>query len=126
MSSHFFNQFQGTLEKGVVTLYGKLVVGSTGAVTSGTGKGITNITKESGNGTYTILLDDVYHAFLDMGLSFVHATTGEDLTWQILSVDVASAKTIVIGFTTAGTLANAADGDIVYFRIDLRNSSVTW
>ena len=125
MANRFFQQFLFSFIHKPVKLWGTIVVGSTGAVTSYCGTGITSVTKESGNGTYTILLDDTYAALLGMQVITKHATTGTDLTFQILAETVATTKTVVLGVVTSGTLANADSGDVLYFSIELRNSSVT-
>ena len=125
MANRFLQQFMHSFEHKPVKIFGSILVGGSGAVTSFTGNGVTSVTKESGAGTYTILLNDAYSAFL--GVNVVHeVATAEELVIQLISHNVAAAsKTVVIGCSTSGTLANPASGTILYFEITLRNSSVT-
>jgi hypothetical protein len=79
MANRFFNQFQGTLQKGVVTLYAKVTFDAGGVptlvtsevinaltspVTINPSNGFASVTK-TGTGAYTFLLQDPYVRMLD-------------------------------------------------------------
>lgn len=123
MANRDYKPLRGSLDREVVKLYARLTVGASGAVTAGTGNGITSFTKEAADGTYTITLDDYYNALL-----CVHAinlaATEEDLIVQVTDDSVTSG-TLQVAFNTAGTLADPTSGDIILFEITLRNSSLT-
>jgi hypothetical protein len=121
----------GCLENDVVSLYGSVTFGSTGAVASSTGKGITSVTRNSA-GKYTVLLQDTYNAFLWADCKILNATLSDpssvgvfaDLFSQAVAT---TTPTVVFQFvaTDDGAAADPASGAVAYFKIDLRNSSAT-
>ena len=121
MANRWFQQFILCLDKKPVKVFGKLVVGGTGAVTSGTGNGIASIVR-SAQGDYLVTLTDAFSAFLSF--SAVHlVATGEDLVCQVKAVDPA-AKTLSFFTNTHATPTDPASGTVIYFEITYRNSSV--
>lgn len=131
MADRMFKPGLGSLETGVVDLFCKIVVGSSGAVTSGTGMGIASVTKESSAGQYTILLSDTYNSLLWAGITLLDdsdsAATTVGIGTRLQAETVSSTKTVVVQTYALddGADANPADGAILYVKITLRNSSVT-
>lgn len=121
----------GSLEVNVCELFGQLVIGSSGAVTSNSGKGIGTIVKESAAGQYTIPLSQGYNSLLFASFTLLSTTDGAQTigtAFRLNSEDVdhLTAPKIVLqcSDTATGADANLTSGDIVYFRITLKNSSV--
>lgn len=132
MANKTFRQPLGCLEVDVVSLYGTITFGSTGAVASSSGKGISSIVRNSA-GKYTITLDAPYNALLWADTRILHSTLSSPATVGIeanlFSQDVsnASTPTLVIQFVALdnGAAADPASGAVCYLKMDLRNSSVS-
>ncbi len=131
MSNRIFNQALA-IEKQVVHLYGSLLIGTTGAVTSIKGISIASIVKETAAGLYTITLTDAYDRFLMFNATMNSNAVGGSATPTIeLANDPA---TMVADFKTksfkiqlldkTGAAANAVSGSVLYFEIIARRSSV--
>tara|TARA_R110000868_G_scaffold148576_3_gene370557 strand:+ start:4389 stop:4793 length:405 start_codon:yes stop_codon:yes gene_type:complete len=121
-----------SLEVDHVSLWAQIVIGSGGAVTSSSGLGILTVVKESAAGQYTITLTDSYNKLLWAGCTLLSTTDGAQTigtAFRINSenVDDAAAPVLVIqcSDTATGADANLTSGDILYVKIELRNSSVT-
>ena len=131
MANRTFRQPLGCLEVDVVSLYGSITFGSSGAVDSSTGKGITSVTRNSA-GKYTILLDGSYPSFLWAEAKILNSALSDPTTVGIFanlfSQAVSSTTpTVVMQFVAMddGAAADPASGAVCYFKIDLRNSSVS-
>lgn len=110
------------LEKEVKDLYARVTIGASGAPTLAEGWGIASIVN-NGTGDYTITLQDKYPSlkFVDM----VHQnSTGEDLNVQLHSEAVATSKTIRVLTITGSSATNPSSGDVLYFKIEVKNTSV--
>lgn len=131
--AHSFHPIYGALEIDVCQLYGNFAVGATGAVGTLTAKGVTSVTRNSA-GNYTILLDDNYNAVLWADAIILDATTSDPTTvgvaCKLVSADAQAAGggMVVIQFystATPGTVEDPRSGAVVYFKVDVRRSSVT-
>lgn len=148
MANRTFQQFQGTLPKGVVSLFCRVSVAGAGAVTlqkwnpssrtytaaptSGTGpyavgaEGIKTVTR-TGTGAWTIVLQDSYQLLKNVRLSSTAASgvltvvgVGVDSTTDVTS---ATAPTIKLLFNSASaTAADPASGDQIDLEFVLLNS----
>jgi len=129
MANRLFNQFAFSLVKAKVMLYGQATIGASGAVTlsAANSKGIASITKESGDGLYTIVLQDTYPALLAFNVSTLLASgLPVNVSYAIKSqtVSTAATKNIVIQFMGQdGVAVNPDSGAVLYFQITLNNSS---
>jgi hypothetical protein len=131
MANRLYKQFQGTLEAGVVMLYGSVVTSTSGTIASKTGKGFTITKTASETGRYTITLADKYTSLLSVRVSVVGAadaayTGSKGLMSFLRNVDVSSAGTFDVQFTTVvATPADAELPDAASFLIEvtLKNSS---
>lgn len=123
MANRRFNQFQGTLEREVVKLYGKVAIGASGDPTLNTdySKGIASISRSSA-GVYLVTLSDKYWALFDFN-AFLLESDDEDVTFKLNAVDM-DAKTLTIGCYTAATLTDPSDGSVLQFSVDLKNTSL--
>jgi hypothetical protein len=131
MGNRYLNQFQYTLEKDTVTLFGSAVIGASGAVGTVKGGGIASVVKEATAGQYTITLEDSWSRFL----GFTAGTTGAAISpvanIQVLmapatlQATVQSTKAILIQcIDYAGAAVNPTSGHVLSFRITMRKSSV--
>ena len=139
MAARQFQQFQGVLEKGLVTLYANIPIGATGAVGTldkSKNQGISSVVRNSA-GNYTISFGDSvqgsvdkYVRLMDVSsnvlLGSVSATGGV----QIFS-DSASSGSIVIQFVgptnSSTTTPIAVDPDntsVILLSITLKNASI--
>lgn len=75
MANRTFNQFQGSLEKGLVQLFAEVSFSGVGVPTLVRGKGIASVTRTAA-GTYLVTLQDTY--IRTLGLSYV---------WKITDLD---------------------------------------
>ncbi len=130
MANRSFHKPLGSLEIDVVSLFGTITIGSSGAVSSSTGKGIASVAL-SGTGGYIVTLQDAYNALLFADLNTLHSTDSAASTVgigsRINAADVSSAKTVTFQMYALddGADANPASGAVLYVMIVLRNSSVT-
>jgi hypothetical protein len=130
MADRKFIPALGHLEVGVVGLFCKIVVGASGAVTSGTGQGITSVTKEAAAGAYTILLNDSYNSLLGASITLLDSADSSPATvavdCRIEAETVSSTKTVVLQGYNAddGAVDDFAEGAILYVTLWLKNSSV--
>ena len=133
--AHSFHKIYGALEVDVCLLYANWAVGAAGAPTLGaTGnKGITSVVRNS-TGKYTVTFDDAYNGLLWADAIVMDATNSDPTTVGVVaklvsqSVQTSGAGTVVIQFystATPGTVEDPRDGATIYFKAELRRSSVT-
>ncbi len=111
-----------SLDRSVVTLFGSVTFGGSGAVASTDANGF-EVTKPSGTGVYRITLEDKWAALAGISLVIDNATTAADVKMQISDVDLAS-RVIDLQYISGTGAANATSGHILYITLNLRNSSV--
>ncbi len=130
MSSRYYKEGCQALEKGTVKLWGRFVVGASGAIASQDCKGF-SVALNASPGTYIATLEDTF-----MGLLMFHANVidavaaGEGKFAQITAEAVATKAAKTIGFTMIATddglAADVASGGIVLIEITLKNSTVAY
>lgn len=140
MADRTFQQFQGSIEKGVVKLFGRVSVAGAGAVTfqewdrtskafataptNGSG-GIASVTR-TGTGAWTIVLQDAYQRLLGLRANTTAgsgvATVGGCGVSSSSDVTTPATGILVVFFSTPGTPADPASGDKVDLEITLSNS----
>ena len=128
MASRIMDKVFG-LQKQMVILEGRFAVGSAGAVSGLQGAGIKSVTKESGTGVYSIVLDDRYDRFLGINFTVAHATDSGVAVVMLTDVSPdgnvkAGTALPVLCLDYAKSAANPADGSVVFFTIILRNSTI--
>lgn len=124
MANRMFNQFQGTLEKGVVQLFAEISFDAGGVPTLVRGKGIASLSTGAA-GVFELTLQDTYQRVL--GLSGVFASAGLPVAPIVCGVidDVANSaapKVTVKTYTLAGTPDDPAD-ETLLLTISLSNST---
>jgi len=133
MADRMFHPLAGALEQKVVHLYGKMVVGAAGAVTSYTGKGIASIALDTAgpvDGRYHITLSDKYNDLLWGDVMVLDDTDSDPLSVGVVArlyaEAVDSTKIVTVQFYdfTDGSPVDPASGATVYFKLELKNSSV--
>lgn len=97
------------------------LTGGVDGVASSTVKGAS--VARTGVGQYTITLEDKYKAVMAIHAT-LEASSAVDLVPQIKSVDVSSAKTIVVNLLAAATPTEVAAACTLHFSAFLRNSSI--
>jgi len=131
MANRLFKRDAGTLEAGIVKLYGSVVTSTSGTVASTSCKGFTVAKTASEAGRYTVTLTDTYTAFKGCHVTLVGAadaafTTAKGLVPIVRNVSVAdSTPTFDVQFVDAdGSAADAEvpDGAEFYLEITLKNS----
>lgn len=129
---------QLAIEKQVASVFGRLVIGAAGAVTTHAGSmGISSIVKESGDGLYTVTLEDAFDKLLMVsntmnsnaaggsGVSSVEiandpATIADDIKAKTLKLQLFSytgptfASLVNAGVTLNSKIAGAAGNSITY------------
>jgi hypothetical protein len=123
MANRQFQQFQGTLDKGVVHIQGSFAPQGTSAPTTVRGTGF-SVARTSA-GLFTITLQDKYMSLI-AGDAQVQLAAAADLVAQIGNVDVSSAKTVEIRILAAAvaTDISANANNRVHFNLILKNSTV--
>ena len=112
-----------TIEQGVTALYIKLTVGSTGAVSSTSGYGLTSITR-TGAGNYTILLDRKYKKLLACSATFIQSTP-QGLGLAVKTDSIASAGSVAIATNVTATATDPTSGTIILFKITVADTGLT-
>ncbi len=133
MAARMFSPLVGSLQKGVVFLFGTLILSTSGTIgTANTRKksGFTVAKTGSEAGRYTVTFDDVYQALLwydgkITGATDAAYTTAKGLGVLVRNVNIA-AKTLDIQFvrTDTGADAEIEDSASIYLAFALSNSSV--
>jgi hypothetical protein len=128
MANRNFNRFQA-LEKEIKTLYAEISIGATGAPTLTKGAGIASISRTS-EGLYVLTLSDVYYRLMSFFVICQAATAAVPLHFQ-MTAHSESSKTITFQAYTddgdqTGTAQDPASGDILFIKIDVKNSSVEY
>lgn len=133
MGNRWSNQFQATLAKGIITLYGKTSFGAAGAPTiiRGTNfesQGIATFVRNS-TGDFTITLQDNWVAYV--GATFTWDESSNSGTAPLAPIVFVKARTvttvgggtieIVTGAYTAGAATDPANGEILVYSITLKN-----
>lgn len=130
MANRLYKQFQGTLEAGVVFLYGTAVTSTSGTLSSTSCKGFT-LTKVGGKtGRYLLTLADKYTGLLSASAivegaadAAYGAATGCIPILRSVSVGSATPTLTVQFITHTGADAEVADGAKLYLSLTLKNSS---
>lgn len=121
--SEYKRQFQYSYEDGVTSIFAKLTIGASGAVSSAKGLGLTSIVKNAGTGDYTITLDRKYYALLGVRSNVINASPS-GVAFSVVGEAVQSAGTIAIITNSAGVAANPASGTVILIEIILKDSKV--
>lgn len=124
------SQFQYTLEKDSVTLFGSVVIGASGAVGTVKGGGIAGVVK-SGTGLYEIEFEDSWSRLLYASSGIVSASAPNIASVYIkenpadLQSDVKADKKYKIEcLDFSGAAANPASGTVISFVVVFRKTSV--
>lgn len=123
MAKKLYHQDGASRERGVKTLYSKVNIGAAGAPTLQKVLGIISIVR-TGPGVYVATIEEKY-----VGLLMVHMGIEgplQDLGHIVTSDDVASAGTIEITTHAAGVAADPANGTVLDFKIDVKDTSVVY
>lgn len=130
--NRLLNQFQYTYEKDSVTVYGSVLFGATGAVTSYLGGGVTSVTKVAATtGQYLITFDDQFCRFLMANFCVVNDALTAISQVQLLQeastlqADVTANKSFIMAVADdAGAAVDPEDGAAIYFQIVFRRTDV--
>ncbi len=131
MANRLWIPDSGSLEVGVVKLWGSITIGTTGSVSASSGKGIASVTLNSA-GNYTVALSDTYNSLLHSTWTLVTtadsdpATVGVHMRTDSEDVDHATAPKVVLQCFAGddGAVAAPASGAVITFEFTLKNSSV--
>jgi hypothetical protein len=130
MANRRFKQFPLSLESNIVKLYGSMVIGSSGAISSSDCKGF-SIAKTSGEtGRYTVTLNDKYNELKSVQVSSIGPadaalTDASGIIASLRNDAVSSSKSFDIQFSSNVDLADAnpSSGIKVLIEITLKNSA---
>ena len=114
-----------TIEQGVTSLFFKLTVGATGAVSATAGYGLAATTPivRNGTGNYTISFDRSFKKLLNITHTMVLASP-QDLAMTVTSDDVATGS-ITVEFSIGGTATDPSNGAIVLFELKIADTALT-
>lgn len=111
------------IEQGVTTLYCKLTVGGTGAVSASSGYGLTSIVRNS-TGNYTITLDRAFKKLLSVVPTVIEGTPqGLEMTVTDDSMSSGGAITVEFG-TDGGTATDPSSGQLIIFAITVADTGL--
>lgn len=128
MANRAFRRVQA-MQNELKILEGQFVVGSTGAVESVIGLGISDVTRND-VGNYTITLEDTYNRLLGFNAIVNFPTFSGVSSIQLASAtgsiqfDFAAKEVTFACFDDAHSAADPAEGSTVIFSIFARNSTV--
>lgn len=127
MADRLFNQFSGSLEKAVVTLFGDVTIGAVGAPTlvASKSKGIKSIVR-NGAGDYTVTFQDKYAKFLSFWVGVIKATVSAapSQTVKAFSMNAAGGATVnFVLYNSAGAATDPASGEELFIEATFGNSA---
>jgi hypothetical protein len=121
MASRDFNAKQA-LEREVKTIFAQVVYNSgVPSLVSNQNYGVASVV-DRGTGDLSLILDDAYSS-LKFAKVTLKAAAAEDIRVQIKSEDVAIAKEVRFLTLTGATPTDLADGSILIFTLELKNST---
>jgi hypothetical protein len=130
MGNRYMSQFQYTLEKDTVTLFGSVVIGAAGAVQTVKGGGIADVVK-SGTGLYEIEFEDSWSRLLHSTAGIVKASAPNIASIYIkenpatLQADVqADQKYKFECLDFAGAAADPSSGTVISIVVVFRKTSI--
>ncbi len=123
MNKYLRSQFVYSTYGKPVLIAGKLSIAANAAVSSNTLGSLVSTAARTGAGEYTITLSDTYNAAQSVDYQLL-AATAVDLVPQIKSIDVVTAKTIVIRLLAGATATDPSAVCSLYLNIVLNASSV--
>lgn len=109
------------IDRMVVSLFGKVTFGGSGAVSAVDALGFT-VTKPAGTGIYRITLEDFWAK--QLGISLIPRVAASDVKWQQQTDHSASSKVIDVQLIGGAVAADAASGTHLYIRLDFLNSTI--
>lgn len=120
-----------TLEAGVVSLYGYIILGASGAISAQKCKGFKVTKTATKTGRYTIELEDKYNGLLGVKATFegaADATYGTGGVIGFVRAPAVSATPPLLYFQVASAVAAPVDveapsGTKIYFALTLKNST---
>lgn len=123
MANRRFQRVQ-SLSREVKILHARVAIGASGAPTldSDLSVGVASVVRDSA-GVYVVTLDDKYNNLLHVDVMQLEATA-EDLTFQVESEAVATAKTVQIQAKAAAVETDPSDGSVLLLRLELKNTNV--
>lgn len=133
MASHLFQQFQGSLEKGVVKLFATVVTSTSGTIASSDMMGGSVAKVDSEAGRYRITLAGSYQRLLAANVMVSGAadaayTTTNGVKAIVRNVAVSSSSAPILDIqlcrTDTGADAEVIDGASIFIELTLSNSSV--
>jgi len=125
MAARRWFQNRMSLYHSPVTIWAKSTHGAVGAIAAFGGRGVTSVTRLAA-GRYRITLDDTYRGLLNGSAMVECAANNVDIYCQLEAENVALAGGGTVDFRTktAGVTTDVANGDDVWYKIELMNSSV--
>lgn len=127
MADRMLNQFGATFEKAVVTIFGDVIIGATGAptLTAARSKGIKSIVR-NGAGDYTVQFQDKYNKFLAFWIGTIKGTVPAAPTQSIRAINMQAAGGATVSFVlynTAGAATDPATGEELFLEASFGNSA---
>lgn len=126
MADRLLNQFGATFEKAVVTIFGDVTIGATGAPTlvAGKSKGIKSIVRNSA-GDYTVQFADKWNKFLGFWVGMIKATAPSSPTMSVKAINMQAAGGATVEFVlfTGAVATDPASGEELYIEASFGNSS---
>lgn len=126
MANRTFNQFQGTLEKGVVTLFAEIEFAAGGIPTLLRGKGIADVVRV-GTGDFQINLQDTYQRVLGISATWKQPGGIPFAPSVVLAIDgsagPASGQVEIYTYDFSSTIADPNGTDVLLLTITLSNST---
>jgi len=110
----------------VITLFGTVTFGTSGAVATSDGEGFA-VSKPTGTGLYRITLTQKVQRLVGMSIMPVVGTSATDDTWQVKSLSMGggtAATTIDLHHTEAGSATDATSGEIALITLHVVRSVV--
>lgn len=117
-------QFRYSFERDVCEYFLKVTIGSTGAPTLSTGKGVTSITRTSA-GLYVITLQDTSNSLMGVTNTFLSSGAPASPMFNVVSEAVNTTGVITVQYRAIdnSTATDPASGEVLLLKIAVRNAS---
>jgi hypothetical protein len=121
MANRYLNQFVLNPRKGMVQEVGTINLSAAAAVSSHTFSSLIASVVKSATGTYTITLADKWVGHFGVQVSVQSSL--DTVSAAIVSVDAASAKTVVLKTLIGGAAADVTAASVLHVSLILKNST---
>lgn len=108
----------------VIKLYGQVVWGASGAVTTDADENGAWTFAKAATGKYNLTTNELYSELLSLSTTTFNAGTVTDSEWQVFTAYVQATGLVVLSHLIAGSAADPVSGNNTYFAAEFKVSDL--